>query len=84
MNRGQIAEQNNQNGQTDCRFGSGHSQNKEHKHLPVQILQEMREGNKVRVDGKQHQLRADPFRRQPAYQSVRGFDHARVHEVERV
>ncbi len=56
MDRGQITEQYNQDSQANCRFGSSHSQNKEHEHLPVQILQEMREGDKVGVHCQQHQF----------------------------
>src|SRR5574343_1100709 len=56
VDRGQIADQYYQNSQTNRRFIIGHSQDKEHKHLPIQILEEMREGNEVGVDGKQHQF----------------------------
>src|SRR5262249_24456670 len=40
----------------DRRLRRGHREDEEHEHLPGQVVQEMREGDEVHVDGEQHQL----------------------------
>ena len=52
----QVAEQHDQDGQADRRFGGGHGQNEEDEDLPGQVAQIMRKGHEIHVDRKQHQF----------------------------
>ena len=56
VDRAHITEQHDQNGQTNRRFGSGDGEDEEHKNLPMDVAEVMREGDEVHVDRQQHQL----------------------------
>ena len=53
-----VAEETDQNGQTNRRLGSGNGQHEQGKHLPDQIAQEAGEGDQVDVHRQQHQFDA--------------------------
>ena len=52
----EVAEQNDQDRQTDCRLGRGHGQDEEDEYLPGQITQKMRKSHEIHVDRKEHQF----------------------------
>ncbi len=56
MNRPQITEQCNENGQTDGGFGRCDGQNEENKDLTRSVPEIMGEGDEVHIDGEQDQL----------------------------
>src|SRR5690606_6656842 len=51
-----VAEQQHQDGQSDCCFGSSHRQDEEHEYLPGDVTAPGRKRNKVHVHCKQHQF----------------------------
>ena len=56
VDRSLGAEQHNQDGEADGRFGSSNRQNEKYKYLPVRVAEEAGEGNKVKVRRQQHQF----------------------------
>src|SRR3990167_904033 len=56
MNRTQIAEQHDQDGQADGSLRRGDRQDEKDEDLPRRIVQVAGEGDKIDVDGEQHQL----------------------------
>ena len=49
---------NDEDGQTNGSFGSGHREDEEHEYLSVQVAQPVREGDKVEVHRQQHEFDA--------------------------
>src|ERR1700704_2863534 len=56
VDRIQVPEKNDQDGETDRRLGRRHRQDEEHEHLSGGIAEETGEGDEVQVHGEQHQL----------------------------
>ena len=56
VNGGTVSKEQNQNGQTDGRLCCSHRQDKEHKDLALDIVQIMRERNKIHIHRQQHEL----------------------------
>src|SRR5271165_3281939 len=53
-----LAEQHDQNRESDGRFGRRDTQNEEHEDLSVDVAQESRKSDKIEIDREQHQLNA--------------------------
>src|SRR6266851_6648908 len=56
VDRAQVAEERDEDREPDRRLGRRHREDEEHEHLAGEVAQLVREGDEVRVDGKQHQL----------------------------